>query len=212
MVTKAIKGFHGVESSRMLTPRFLETKCPDYSQRLTSALSLLLLISLLFVSAPASGQYQSWKMFSNRAGWSIRYPADWTIASCKSCTDPKAPEVFVNFLPPSKAGSGSVKIEHLADRSSGMSVDAWFADIRQKANPNPRLSEERFTLNDLPALKVRYRNPSGGGSETETVYVVSDTQTFAVEFSGEGPGVSLADSPGNYLTYLEMVKSFRIKR
>lgn len=189
-----------------------EKICHDCAKRLGSGFGLSLLISLLIVSVPASGQYQSWKMFSNRAGWSIRYPADWTIASCKSCTDPKAPEVYVNFLPPSKAGSGSVRIEHLADRPTGMSVDAWLADIRQKANLNPRLSEGRFTLNDLPALKVRYRNSSGSGVETETVYVISDTQTFAIEFSGEGPGVSLADSPGNYLTYQQMVNSFRIKR
>ena len=196
----------------MFSSRFARKWQGSHAIGLTSTLGLLLIICLLLVPALSLGQYQSWRLFSNRAGWSIRYPADWTIASCRSCPDPKAPEVFVNFFPPSKSASGSVMVEHLADKPSGMRLDDWFGDLQQKSNLNPRLSEERFTLNDLPALKVRYRNSSGGGFETESVYVVSEAQTFVIEYGGERPGVSLAESPGNYLTYQQMVKSFRIRR
>lgn len=114
--------------------------------------------------------------------------------------DPKAPEVFVNFFPPSKSASGSVMVEHLADKPSGMSLDDWFGDLKQKANLNPRLSEGVTVILQC------------GGFETESVYVVSEAQTFVSEYRGERPGVSRAESPGNYLTYQQMVKSFRIKR
>ena len=162
-------------------------------------------------SALANAQAPTWKSFSNRAGWSIGYPADWTIASCKSCSDPAAPEVFVDFFPPRERGAGWVMIEHLAEKPSSMSADDWLADIKRTANQNPQLSEERFALDGLPALKVRYRNPSGGGYEMETVYVVSGAQTFAIGFSGDVQGFSVATSE-NYPTYLEMVKTFKVKR
>lgn len=152
-----------------------------------------------------------WKVFSNRAGWSIKYPADWRIASCHSCPDPSAPNVYVDFFPPRDSESGWVMISHLEDKPSSTTPDAWFNDIKQLANQSPRISEERLTLGDLPALKVRYRNPSGGGREMEHMYVISDSQTFSIEFSGEKPGLVL-DKYENYPIYLEMVETFKVKR
>jgi hypothetical protein len=165
----------------------------------------------LLICALAFGEGPTWKVFSNRAGWSIDYPSDWTIASCKSCEDPTAPEVFVDFFPSTDRDSGWVMIEHLADKPSGMAVDTWFAELKQTANLNPRLKEQRFTTHDLPALCVRYRNANDGGEEMESVYVLSGSQTFAITFSGEEPGLSL-EKFGNYNTFLQMVKSFRAKR
>lgn len=92
-----------------------------------------------------------------------------------------------------------------------MSPDEWFAHIKQTNNLNPRIKEQRLTLNDLPALKVRYRNPSGGGQEIETVYVISDSRTFAISFSGNKPGLAL-EALGNYRIYLKMLSTFRINR
>jgi hypothetical protein len=166
--------------------------------------ALLLLYAIAFAEGPA------WKVFSNRAGWSIEYPGDWTIGSCKNCKDPTAPEVFVDFFPPTGSESGWVMVEHLADKPSGMNLDAWFAEIKQTDDLNPRLKEQSFIVHDLPALSVRYRNPNNGGEEMESVYVVSGSRTFAIEFSGEKPGVSL-EQFGNYNTFLQMVKSFRVK-
>jgi len=151
-----------------------------------------------------------WKVFSNRAGWSVKYPADWKIASCHSCSDPTAPDVYVDFFPPETSDSGWVMISHLGNKPPNATLDAWFSDIKQRANQNPRISEERLTLGDLPALKVRYRNPSGGGREMEHVYVVSGSQTFSISFGGEKPGLAL-EQYENYPIYLEMVKSFKVK-
>jgi hypothetical protein len=78
------------------------------------------------------------------------------------------------------------------------------------ANLNPRLAEKRFTVHDLPALSVRYRNPNNSGEEMESVYVVSGSRTFAIDFNGEKPGLSL-EQFGNYNTFLQMVKSFEVK-
>jgi uncharacterized pyridoxamine 5'-phosphate oxidase family protein len=103
-----------------------------------------------------------------------------------------------------------VIIEHLADKPSGMSVDAWFADVKQNADLNPRLKEEKLIVHEIPALSVRYRNPNNGGEEMEVVYLVSGSQTFSIEFQGEKPGLPL-EQFDNYNTFLRMVKSFRGK-
>ena len=124
-----------------------------------------LLICVLSFGILSSGA-RKWRVFSNRGGWSIRYPSNWKIASCHSCTDP--------------------------------------------ANLNAKIKEERFTVNGLPALKVRYRNPDNGGSEMEDVYVIWGSRTFSVSFSGCKPGSSL-EKMRNYETFLQMVASFRVK-
>ena len=100
-------------------------------------------------------------------------------------------------------------VEHLASKPSDTSVDAWLAAISRTANPNPRLNEERLTLDGLPALKARYRSPFG--NDTEAVYVVSGLETFEIYFSGKRPGVPV-EQLGNYATYLEMLGTFRAER
>jgi hypothetical protein len=156
------------------------------------------------------GDTSKWKLFSNQAGWTIKYPPDWKIASCHACPDPTEPDVFVNFFPPRDTSSGWVMITPLEDKPPSTTLDAWLNDIKQRANPNPEISEERLTLGDLPALKVRYRNPSDGGREVEDVYVVSGLQTFSISFGGQKPGRAL-EKYGNYTIYVEMVGTFRMK-
>jgi hypothetical protein len=174
------------------------------------AVPLLFVVFLLISSALAA--QPGWKTFVNRAGWSMNYPADWTIASCHSCSDPTAPEVYVDFFPPkNKRASGFVIVEPLAEQPPRTTIDEWFADVKSTANQNPRVAEKRFTLNALPALRVRYRNAGDGGYEMETVYVVSRGRTFAIAFSTERRGVSL-EATENYSTYVQMVKTFKIKR
>jgi hypothetical protein len=153
-----------------------------------------------------------WKTFSNRAGWSIAYPADWSIGSCRSCLDPTAPDVYVDFFPPNKRGAGSsVMVQHLSDQPSNVTLDRWFAEIKRTANQNAQVSEERVSLDGRAALKVRYRNPNNGGYGMEAVYVVAHGQTFSIDFSGEAGGPAL-EPLENYKIYLDMVKSFRFKR
>ena len=161
---------------------------------------------------PSPGAAGGWKVFSSRAGWSLHYPPDWRIGSCHNCPDPTAPNVFVDFFPPGETNSdGWVMVDRLADRPSGMSVKGWFTRLKQTANLNPRLKEQRINLNGLPALKVRYRNPHAGGQETESVYVVAGSRTFQINFGGDLPGRPLEDL-GNYRIYRRMLGTFTVKR
>jgi hypothetical protein len=185
-------------------------ECPRAPHWLSAGFFTWGFVFLFLVCALGQGETSRWRVFSNRAGWSIKYPADWKIASCHSCSDPTAPNVYVDFFPPGDSDSGWVMVSHLEDRPSSTTLDAWFNDVKQRANQNPRISEQRLTLGDLPALKVRYRNPSGGGRETEHVYVISDSQTFSISFGGEKPGLVL-EKYENYPIYLEMVETFKVK-
>lgn len=175
------------------------------------AITLLAMVMLSVLAMDVPGwANQTWKIFSNRAGWSISYPADWNIGSCRSCKDPTASEVFVDFFPPGKIDSdGWVTVEHLSSKPSDSSVYVWLADTAKKANLNPRLREERITLDGSPALKVRYRTATG--DETEAVYVVVGLQTFEIHFGGQAPGVPL-EKLSNYATYLKMLGTFRGQR
>ncbi len=123
-------------------------------------LSVLLVVCGLLPLALAAKP--KWKTFSNRAGWSIAYPADWTIGSCRSCPDPSAPDVYVDFFP-SNQKDGSVVVQHLANQPSNVNLDQWFTEIKTTANQNSQVSEEKVSLDGLAALKVRYRNPNNGG-------------------------------------------------
>lgn len=172
------------------------------------ALTSLFFAACVFLPISLTAQ-AGWKIFSNRAGWSMKYPADWKIGSCHSCSDPTAPHVYVDFFPPEKQGSGYVIVEPLAQQPLTMTLDQWFEHVKISADQNPQLGQKRFTLNGLPALRVRYRNSSGSGYETESVYVVSRRRTFAIEFDPQRGGISL-EASRNYVSYLEMVKTFTI--
>jgi hypothetical protein len=169
----------------------------------------LTLLSLTLGFPTAQLQTANWKTFTNRAGWSIDYPAEWKISSCHSCSDVTAPDVFVSFFPPAVKDydQGSLMIEHLADKPADKSADEWLAYVKKTHNLNPQMKEEKFTLNSLPALRVRYRNPAGSGYEMETVYIVSNSKTFAMTFDGK-PGASV-ESLRNYTIYLRMLSTFK---
>ena len=100
-------------------------------------------------------------------------------------------------------------VSPLQDKPNNIGLDAWFADIESTANLNPRISERRFTLNGLSALRVRYLNP-GMGIEMEETYVLSGSHTFSISFSGDKPGEKLENLP-NYPVYTKMVESFQVK-
>jgi hypothetical protein len=189
----------------------LSKESMDYSKRSTSTLALPVFVFFLLLSGLAKSKESTWKSFSNRAGWTINYPSNWTVSSCKSCPDPSAPDVFVNFSHPKDGTFGEVMVESLASKPPEMSGDAWLSELKQSANQNSRISEERLTLDGLPALRVRYRNPSQKGYESESVYVASPSRTFVIEFDSVEMGRSVETS-ANYSTYLEMIKSFRVKR
>ena len=109
----------------------------------------------LLLSLDASGaNVIVWKLFENRAGRRIQYPADWKTSSCRNCSDTSAPNVFVSFLPASaSANDGSVMVSPLRNKPNGTSLGVWFAEVEATANLNPRIREQRFTLNELPAAR-----------------------------------------------------------
>lgn len=175
-----------------------------------SCLSLALLVLLVSVQVSQSNDQIKWKTFSNRSGWSILYPATWKIDSCVNCPDPTAPKVFVDFFPPPDQDFGWVMVEHLADKPSGMTVDNWFAQVKQTADLNPIAKEDRFSLNGLPALRVRYQQEKGW--QIDEVYVVSGSQTFEVSFSGDKESQAQVEKLQNYPVYLKMMERFKVKR
>lgn len=179
------------------------------ADRAAKAFVSLFFGACVFLSIGFAAQLD-WKTFFNRAGWSMNYPAHWKIASCHTCSDPAAPDVYVDFSPPDRREPGTVTVEPLAQQPPTMTLDQWFADVKSSSNQNPQLAQKRFTLNGLPALRVRYRIPSGTGYEIETVYVVCRRRTFAIEFDPQRGGIPL-EASGNYPSYLEMVKTFKIK-
>ena len=173
-------------------------------------MTVLVFIALTGAICTLGQSAPPWKVFANRAGWSISYPADWHIASCRSCNDPKAADVFVDFFPPRKrTADGWVMVSRLANKPADTSVDAWLVQVSATANVNKRIHDEPLQVDGLPAIKVRYRQPEG---ETEEVYVVSGSNTFSVSFSADpgSAGTSL-ESLHNYATYVRMLQSFRVK-
>jgi hypothetical protein len=194
-----------------LTPRHN----PNSFRIRNSARSLRTIIFalLLIGSALARAQTEKWKSFSNRAGWTISYPPDWRIDICKSCPDPRDPEASVNFVPPAEKDTeqGWLKVERLGGRPPGMSIDDWFADIKQSESLIPEEDKDlRITLNDLPALKVRFHNPKDANNEIEVVYVLNALQTYSLTFSATKPNPSV-ESLKNYPVYQRMLASFKVK-
>jgi hypothetical protein len=162
----------------------------------------------VFASCISVDAQTAWKTFTNRAGWSIHYPADWTVESCKGCTDPTASGVYVNFFPPpGLEAEGSVMVEPLADKPADVDVDTWLEEMPTRGNRNPLRRETKITLNGSPALKVRYRTDSG--DDKEAVYVVSGSTTFGIEFSTEQPHV-LLERLANYPAFKAMLQTFRL--
>ena len=117
----------------------------------------------------------------------------------------------MNFSPHEERDSdeGWLMIEHLMDKPATKSVDDWLAEVKRTDNLNPQIKEEKSALNGLPALQVRYRNPSGNGHEMETVYVICGLKTFAISFQGkENSGI---ESLRNYGIYRKMLSTFKFK-
>jgi len=100
-------------------------------------------------------------------------------------------------------------VEHLADKPTGMNVEAWFAEVKQTANLNSRTQEQRFSLHGLPALRVRYQKPYG--YEMESVYVISGSRTFEIGFDGDTAGRAVEKSR-NYPTYRRMIETFTARQ
>jgi len=137
-----------------------------------------------------------WKAFTNRAGWSIKYPRNWKVYSCHSCPDPTAPNVFVAFENPKT--DEIVMVDQFIDRPADQGIEQWLNDIKTTTNLNPKVSEEWVTFGQERALKVVTRNQDS--TECETFYVVHGSKTFAVRIDRGTP---------SYHLYQLMLSTFR---
>lgn len=142
------------------------------------------------------GDVSRWKTFANKAGWQIKYPDNWQVGSCRQCTDPTDPDVFVSFYNP--ATKELIMIEHLIDKPSDRTLQQWLDDIKKTTNLNPIASEEWITVAGTRALKVINRNRDA--TESENIYIVHGSKTFAIRTERSTP---------SYKVYERMLSTFR---
>ena len=167
---------------------------------------ITLVLGMVVIAAQAPHQTEPalvWKTFTNRAGWSIQYPANWTVGSCHSCSDPAEGNVFVTFWDPARPGD-SVMIEHLASKPADKSSSQWLQEL--KRNPNAQTAEEALVIDGMPALKVRYKHPTG--REFEMVYVVRNSDTFEITIHDDNDAERIQDM-SIYPIYQHVLSTFK---
>jgi hypothetical protein len=170
---------------------------------------ITLVLGMVVIAAQAPHQTEPalvWKTFTNRAGWSIQYPANWTVGSCHSCSDPAEGNVFVTFWDPARPGD-SVMIEHLAPKPADKTAMQWLQEM--KRNPNAQTTEEALVIDGMPALKVRYKHPTG--REFEMVYVVRNSDTFEITIHDDNDAERIQDM-SIYPIYQHMLSTFKFTR
>ena len=154
---------------------------------------------------------QSWKSFSSRAGWSIRYPSYWKISSCRACSDPTAAEVFAEFEPPPSANkdSSGVSIDRFAEKPSNKSALEFLSEMKatELKSRKPRgLRERERTVGGFPALEFSYYD---GGMGFEEVYVVAGSHSFRILFAALVR--DQLEQLDTYKVYRRMLTTFRAK-
>jgi len=141
------------------------------------------LLGCCFVQAQtrADGRFspKHWKALKKRDGWTIRYPPSWQLSSCGQCDDPTAPKVPADLFDP--ATHELIMIERLADKPVNQGTDEWLDDVSRATVLNQRVGEEWMFVDGMRALKVRNRNPDSG--ESENIYLVNGSNTFAIRTS-----------------------------
>src|SRR5437588_12565835 len=135
-------------------------------------------------------------MVSSRSGLTIKYPRNWSVTTCHQCEDPRAPGVFVAFLNPST--HEIVMIEPLADKPAQTPIDDWLSEVNRSVNASPEAKSEWVVLGREKALKAIHRHPDL--SESETLYVVHHSKTFAIQADRHSPP---------YSTYQRLLSTFR---
>ena len=100
-------------------------------------------------------------------------------------------------------------VEPLAEKPAQISARGWLERVAISANINKHLSESTLTVNDHPALKVRYQTP--GENELEAVYVLSGKRTFGISFSPGDKVPGNLETSASHAEYEQMLSSFRVK-
>jgi hypothetical protein len=140
--------------------------------------------------------YRTWKTFSSRAGWKMKYPELVHISSCRNCTDVHDPDIFVSFFDV-KTGE-SMMVDPLIGRPNGRSLDDWLLEISRTVYLSQQLGHKWITLAGQRALRVDYRNADG--TETECTYLVGGRHTLRIHIDLHGRSTAL---------FQEMLNTFR---
>ena len=117
-----------------------------------------------------------WRKFTSRAGWTLEYPSDLTISSCRQCTDPTDPNVFVAFS--RRSGEVIALIEPLADKIVSQSSRQWLSDVARDTILSPILSKE--WVSTPGALELVVVNGDSKSDKSENVYILHGVKTLAV--------------------------------
>lgn len=179
------------ERTSML-PRVEPSPRPSKSLALSPTLTYIIPVASL---TPTTTPSASWKMYTNtKYGYSINYPSEYRIGSCRVCFDLSTAD-FITLDPPQKDGYGGIMISHLRDRKSGESLEEYLEDISGvDANPVVQGSKNRFKLNGYEALVTVTKNY---GYENKNVFVTNGGSVIHFRFSGvtspSNKGISLAD-------------------
>jgi hypothetical protein len=136
----------------------------------------------------------SWKTFANKAGWTIQHPGNWKVGSCRQCSDPTDPNVFVTISNP--LTKELIMIERLIDKPGDQTVEQWLNNVKVSTDLNPIISQEWISLSGTQALKVVSR-------ESENIYVVRGSKTFAIRADPK----TFSHPPGQ-----RILSSFRFSR
>jgi hypothetical protein len=115
----------------------------------------------------------NWRTFTNRAGWSVRYPRNWRVTNCRECDDSAEPSAALALTNP--FGDETIMIERLADKPEGKRVETWLHETAKDTVLSAIQHEEWITLNRRKALKV-----VNVGSEN--VYTVDGSLTIAIRY------------------------------
>lgn len=181
-----------------LVPRFLRVIV-----RSTLAVVIVLVAVIvgrwLVPHAPpvAAVEKSHWKTFTSRGGWSIRYPENWQVLSCHTCTDPTEAGLFVIFYDPEDTKHG-LMVDPIVDRAAGQNEKAWFDSVKTTANLNPIVEEASMKVDGRPARRVLYQHKDG--SQADDIYVLNGSHGYQI---GDMDRVQPA-----YPVYQQMLASF----
>jgi hypothetical protein len=126
-----------------------------------------------------SNDLSKWKKFASRSGWTIRYPSNWRIRSCKGCLDPTERGVFVDIYDPSR--NEIIFIESFLRRPLNETNDDWLVDLSHKSVLNPRVGEAWVDFNGMRALSVI--NANTDSTESQNIYVTNGVVAVAIRIN-----------------------------
>jgi hypothetical protein len=119
-----------------------------------------------------------WATFTSRGGWSIRYPPNLHVSSCRQCEDATDPDVIVALS--RSSGEVVVMIEPLADKRLARNTRQWLSEVAHETVLSPVASEQWIFIDGALALTVT--NGASASDKTENIYIVHGVKSFAIHF------------------------------